>query len=111
MKSFIHHDAQSIDEAVRLLKTYKGKALLNAGGTDLLGSLKQGTLKEYPEALINIKPITKLDYIKEEKEGLRIGALATLADVTKSPTIRKGIARWQRLPNRWLRRSSVICVP
>ena len=90
MKSFIHHDAQSIDEAVRLLKTYKGKALLNAGGTDLLGSLKQGTLKEYPEALINIKPITNLDYIKEEKEGLRIGALATLADVTKSPTIRKG---------------------
>ena len=37
MKPFEHHNARSIEEAVRLLDKYDGKAKVNAGGTDLLG--------------------------------------------------------------------------
>ena len=69
MKSFTHHDARTIEEAVKLLKNYKGKARVNAGGTDLLGALKQGSLREYPEAIINIKSISGLDAIKEDGAG------------------------------------------
>ena len=37
MKSFNHVNAKTVNEAVKLLKNYKGKAKLIAGGTDLLG--------------------------------------------------------------------------
>ena len=40
MKRFEHHNAHSIREAVKLLNNYEGKAKVNAGGTDLLGALK-----------------------------------------------------------------------
>ena len=40
---------------------------------------------DYPEAVINLKTIDGLDYIKKDSKGLKIGALAKLADVAKSP--------------------------
>jgi NADPH-dependent glutamate synthase beta subunit-like oxidoreductase len=89
MKSFTHHDARSIKEAIRLLTAYKGKAKLNAGGTDLLGALKGKSLPDYPEAIINIKGITGLDYIKEDETGLKIGALAKLSEIVNSPKVRR----------------------
>ena len=89
MKSFDHYDARTIQEAVKLLKNYKGKAKINAGGTDLLGALKQGSLREYPEAIINIKCISGLDAIKEDNAGLRIGALTKLGDVVNSRIVKE----------------------
>ena len=88
MKSFKHVDARTGNEAVRLLQKYEGKAKLIAGGTDLLGTLKDRILPEYPEAIINIKTIPGLDYIKEDAQGLKIGALTRLADIAESPMVR-----------------------
>ncbi|MCX5803424.1 MAG: xanthine dehydrogenase family protein subunit M [Proteobacteria bacterium] len=88
MKPFTHHNARSIDEAITLLTKYKGKAKLNAGGTDLLGVLKEMSLPEYPKAIINIKTINGLNYINEDKKGLKMGALTKLSDLTKSPFLR-----------------------
>jgi NADPH-dependent glutamate synthase beta subunit-like oxidoreductase len=45
---------------------------------------------DYPEAVINLKTIKGLDYIKAGARGLRIGALAKLADIVRSPAIRDG---------------------
>ena len=89
MKSFIHHSAKTVDEAVKLLKNYKGKAKLIAGGTDLLGTLKDTILPDYPEAIVNIKTVPGLDYIKEDSEGIKIGALAKLADIANSPMVKR----------------------
>jgi NADPH-dependent glutamate synthase beta subunit-like oxidoreductase/CO/xanthine dehydrogenase FAD-binding subunit len=89
MKPFTHHNARSIDEAITLLTQYKGKAKLNAGGTDLLGVLKERNLPEYPEAIINIKTITGLNYIKEDETGLKIGALTKLSEVVDSPKVKE----------------------
>jgi NADPH-dependent glutamate synthase beta subunit-like oxidoreductase/CO/xanthine dehydrogenase FAD-binding subunit len=88
MKSFNHVDAKTVDEAVKLLKKYKGKAKLIAGGTDLLGTLKHRILPDYPEAIINMKKIPALDYIKEDGKGLKVGTMAKLADIAKSPTVK-----------------------
>ena len=88
MKPFAHYNARSIEEAVGLLTEYKGKAKLNAGGTDLLGLLKDSILPDYPKAIINIKTITGLDYIKEDAAGLKIGALSKLADIVRSPAVK-----------------------
>jgi len=89
MKSFNHVNAKTVDEAITLLKDHKGKAKLIAGGTDLLGILKDQILPEYPETIINIKTIQELDYIKEDGTGLKIGALAKLADIANNPVIKE----------------------
>ncbi len=87
MKSFVHVNAQSVEEAVSLLAQYQGGAKLNAGGTDLLGVLKDRILPDYPEAVINIKTIPGLDAIEEDADKIRIGALATLTGISSSPVI------------------------
>ncbi|NNG08418.1 MAG: xanthine dehydrogenase family protein subunit M [Desulfobacteraceae bacterium] len=89
MKSFKHFNATSVDEAVSLLKEYQGKAKLIAGGTDLLGSLKDEILPDYPVALINIKAIPGLNDIDDGAKGLKIGPSAKLIEIARSPVIRK----------------------
>jgi xanthine dehydrogenase YagS FAD-binding subunit len=87
MKRFEHHNACSVEEAVQLLSDYAGKAKVNAGGTDLLGALRDDIFSDYPEAVINIKTIDGLDYIRNDEKGLTIGALARLTDILESPAV------------------------
>jgi xanthine dehydrogenase YagS FAD-binding subunit len=89
VKSFNHINVKTVNEACRLLREHKRKARMIAGGTDLLGILKDRILPDYPEVIINIKTIPTLDYIKEDKHGLKIGALTTLSDIAKSPVIKE----------------------
>jgi xanthine dehydrogenase YagS FAD-binding subunit len=92
MKKFIHINACTIDEAVSALRRYESRASIIAGGTDLLGKMKDAILPKYPEALIDIKPIPGLDFLKEENGVLRIGALTRLEDIGKEPVIRQKYA-------------------
>jgi xanthine dehydrogenase YagS FAD-binding subunit len=87
MKSFRHFTAETINAGTTLLERYEGRAAINAGGTDLLGILKDRILPESPEAVIDIKKIPGLDQIRETADGLRIGALARLSDVAASPLV------------------------
>lgn len=88
MKSFKHFQAETIEEAIGLLTKFKGKARMNAGGTDLLGLLKDEILPSYPRAVIDIKTIKGLDTIRKEDGRLKIGALARLQDVAGSSPVR-----------------------
>jgi len=88
MKSFNHINAKTVNEAVKLLKNQKGRSRLIAGGTDLLGTLKDRILPDYPETIINIKTIPNLDYISEDGGGLKIGALAKLENIAQSQIIK-----------------------
>jgi NADPH-dependent glutamate synthase beta subunit-like oxidoreductase/CO/xanthine dehydrogenase FAD-binding subunit len=92
VKSFIHHNARSLREASKLLKQYGGKSKVNAGGTDLLGAMRDRSIPVYPEAVINIKTIEGLDYIKKDPRRLKIGALAKLADISRSPAVKEEYA-------------------
>jgi xanthine dehydrogenase YagS FAD-binding subunit len=87
VRSFQHVSVQTVEGAISTLKDYKGKANIIAGGTDILGVLKEQILPEHPQALINIKTITGLDYIQEDKDGLKIGALAKLSAIVDNPVI------------------------
>ncbi|MCL2337783.1 MAG: xanthine dehydrogenase family protein subunit M [Firmicutes bacterium] len=89
MKTFTHINADSVAEAVKLLAQYQGRAKLNAGGTDLLGVLKDRILPDYPEALINIKTIPELSGVAEDEKTITIGALTILADLSAAPLIEK----------------------
>jgi xanthine dehydrogenase YagS FAD-binding subunit len=89
MRAFEHFNATTLDEAVAILASYGGRARVIAGGTDLLGKLKDEILPKYPEALVNIKGISGLDYLREENSGLKIGALTRLEDIAAYPVVRQ----------------------
>ena len=78
--------ASSADEAANEAKN--GTAWVMAGGTDLLGTLKDEIFPEYPECVIDLKTIPDMDGIAEEGDALRIGALAKLADVAESDLVK-----------------------
>ena len=85
MKAFNHTNAKTLAEAQTALAG--GQSTLIAGGTDLIGMLKDNILPTYPETLINIKSVPNLDYIKEEGGTLKIGATTRLADIADNSTI------------------------
>ncbi|MFC1493844.1 FAD binding domain-containing protein [Thermodesulfobacteriota bacterium] len=85
IKRFEHVNAETVDEAVSILKAEKASAI--AGGTDILGTMRFEILPEYPEVLVNLKSISGLDYIKEEAGLLKIGALTRLEDIAKSDIV------------------------
>jgi xanthine dehydrogenase YagS FAD-binding subunit len=89
MQPFNHVNAETINDAIKLLKNSRGKAMVISGGTDLLGILKDRILADYPETIVNIKTIPGLDYISEDADELKIGALASLEDIAQSPVIKE----------------------
>jgi len=89
MQRFEHINVTTVNGAASALKKYKGHAKVIAGGTDLLGCLRDGIWPELPEAIINLKTIPGLCYIAEEGGGVRIGALTTLTEIVDSVLIRK----------------------
>lgn len=92
MKKFAHFDASTVEEAVTLLKRYQGRANLIAGGTDILGKMKDRILPVYPEALINLKTVPGLDCIEKDEGTLKIGALAILEDIAHNSIVKKKYA-------------------
>lgn len=86
MKVFDLYEPESIEEACAMLEKGNGEAGILAGGTDLLVELKSG-LVNLPK-VINLKGIQGLDYISlNPKEGIRIGALATWAQILESDEV------------------------
>ncbi|MFP3264142.1 MAG: FAD binding domain-containing protein [Nitrososphaeria archaeon] len=86
-------NAGTVDEAVRALSKYDGRAWPFAGGTDVLRVLRFRPLPEdlMPDALVNLKTISpSMSYIKEEDGVLRIGATTRLADISRDPLVRSG---------------------
>jgi xanthine dehydrogenase YagS FAD-binding subunit len=83
----VYYDAKTVEEAVSLLAGYQGEGKIIAGGIDLLGLIKNEVLS--PAVLVNIKNIPSIDAIKENSEGLEIGALARIHDIERSPILRE----------------------
>ena len=86
MKHFKHMQATSADQAAK--EAASGKAWVMAGGTDLLGTLKDEIFPEYPETVIDLKNIEGMDAIEEDGDALRIGALAKLSDVAENELVK-----------------------
>lgn len=85
LKKFAHVNARTVDEASAAL--LKGKAVVIAGGSDLLGTMRFEVLPSYPEVVVNLKSIPGLAYIKEENGILKIGALTKLEDIARSTLV------------------------
>jgi len=94
MNRFQHANGKSIKETLSSLGNNWNDARIIAGGTDLLGEIKNGIIS--PKAVINIKTIRDLDFIKYSNgQDLRIGALTRIADIEDNTIIKeKFTALW-----------------
>ena len=86
---FEYLPAVTVEEALDLLSEHKDDEYrIIAGGQSLNTAMKHRLIA--PEYLIDIKGLSDLDYIKfDEKEGLKIGALATHRSLEKSQIVRE----------------------
>ena len=92
MKPFKHTNAKTVSEAVTALSDARTRVM--AGGTDLLGTLKDNVLPIYPGGVVNVKTIEGLSYISEENGALKIGALTKLVEIAENETIQE---KWSAL--------------
>ena len=89
LQPFKYIPAETLQTAEALLKEHGERAAVIAGGTDLLGALKDAIHADQPELLVGLKPVTGLRYVKATQEGVELGALTTLSEIAKHPTIRQ----------------------
>ncbi len=83
---FDYHRAGTLDEAIGLLSRYGGEAKLLSGGMSLLPTLKL-RLGSFGH-LVDISRIAGLEYIKEEKGMVRIGAGTRQCTLERSELIK-----------------------
>ena len=87
MRNFKMAQPQTLDQVTSLLSEKREKYYLMAGGTDILGEIKDEIIE--PVVVVDLKSISNLSYIKKEKDGLRIGALTTLAELAEDMLIKQ----------------------
>ncbi len=87
MNRFEYASPSSVKQAVALLSPAWGNSEVLAGGTDLLGRMKDYI--STPKRVVNIKKLPGLQAISKEGGGLRIGALVTLDRIAESPEVRQ----------------------
>lgn len=88
MIQFEYVSPSSVKQALGLLSANWGDAEVLAGGTDLLGLMKDFVVT--PKRVVNIKQVAGLEAIKSERDGgARIGALVTLDRVIAAGQIRQ----------------------
>ena len=88
MKTFIYERAASFAEASKLKKQAANAALI-AGGTDLLGVLKEEILPSQPDRIIDLKRIPAAKGVSMADGEMRIGALTTLASIAENADVKR----------------------
>jgi 4-hydroxybenzoyl-CoA reductase subunit beta len=78
LPKFAYFKPKDLEEAVSILQNEPSAKIL-AGGTDLLVNMKHRV--ECPGAIVNIKEIEGLEYVKHTNGQLRIGALSSLKNL------------------------------
>lgn len=88
MATPVWHEPRSLEEALRLRAEHGDEATVVAGGS-FLGIVMNQRLFT-PTRLVALRSIPGLDYIEDDGETLRLGAMATHRAVELSPVVREG---------------------
>jgi xanthine dehydrogenase YagS FAD-binding subunit len=87
MNAFEWTDATTVEEALAAVAGAPGAAAVKAGGIDLIDLLKDGLAA--PRRLVNIRKVKALGGIGSDETGLRVGPLATLAEIAADRAVRR----------------------
>jgi xanthine dehydrogenase YagS FAD-binding subunit len=85
VRPFAYIEPTSVDDVIRLLAAGSDQTRLIAGGSDLLGELKDDVVGY--ERLISLAGIEELRGIHEQDGGLRLGALVTVGHLESDPRL------------------------
>ena len=86
MKNFSLAEPRTVEQVTAFLSERREKSFLLAGGTDLLGEIKDEIIE--PEVVVDLKSIPNLSHIRKEKDGVHIGAMTALAELVENPLIK-----------------------
>ena len=89
MKDFEYTRPNDLDEALVLLGNLREGAKIIAGGTDLVPLMREDLVT--PSHVIDISNLPDLDFIKEEKGLIRIGAATRMRTIEQSPIVKAKI--------------------
>src|SRR6266498_1578935 len=82
---FEYHVPDSIEEALTLLRDYGSDAKLLAGGQSLVPAMNFRVVQ--PSVLIDLNRIEELDYVHEDSEHVRIGAMTRERTLEFNPLV------------------------
>ena len=89
MKGFSNFNPKSLQETVSLLKESRQGGEVTSvvgGGSDLLGMIKEERIA--PDVVVNLKNVESLQGIEAGSDGVRIGGLVTMDELSRHPVIR-----------------------
>jgi len=87
MPTFQLYQPTSVADAHQLLQQHGSDALVLAGGLDSMDWLKDRIRK--PKVVVDLSGIEELRGIREAPDGVLIGAMTTLTEISTSPVIRQ----------------------
>lgn len=90
MKAFEFVNATDLRGAAQSLGRDPERAMLLAGGIDLLSELKERIVE--PERIVNLKTVPGLNRLVADRSGLTLGALVTLTQIEQHAAIRRDYA-------------------
>ena len=85
MKNVEYYKPQDPSELQELMQVHQARAVLIAGGTNLIHQMRNGEKK--PEVLVDISELKDLTGIKVEDNYITIGAVTSIAQIAASPVI------------------------
>jgi len=85
MKNVEYYKPQDPSELQELMQAQKARAVLIAGGTNLIHQMRNG--EKEPEVLVDISELADLTGIKTEDNYITIGAATSIAEIAASPVI------------------------
>jgi len=111
LPTFEYLSPKTVQEACSLLAQHGDKAKVLAGGTDVLNVMKDRVIS--PEYVVGLRAITDLDYINADADGIKIGALTTLATLMKSSVIQEKLPSLAEVPTKMattqIRNMGTVC--
>src|SRR4051794_18958865 len=85
MRAFDLLQPRTTDEAISLLQQHGDDAQIVAGGALLVLQMQQGRVS--PGLLVSVNDIPELNVRDDGDGGVRIGAMATLREIERSPLV------------------------
>ncbi|MDR1777335.1 MAG: FAD binding domain-containing protein [Desulfovibrio sp.] len=83
------YNPASIAELLDVLDKFKEKVVIVNGGTDVVERLQTGRVAPPPDAIMYIRNVAELDYIREENGHVAVGGITSYAEMLSSPLCRQ----------------------
>jgi xanthine dehydrogenase YagS FAD-binding subunit len=89
MQAFEYANPRNLREALPLLGSQWGEADVLAGGTDLMSLMKDYVVT--PRRVVSLGAIRELKQVRNAGDGLHIGAMVTLEELTENAAVRRDL--------------------